>query len=139
MKYLPILFIGLLGLSMACPKHKLKKSIIGTWVHHGYTESSIVLNEADSLHIDSPGIQFNKDGTLIKRQNAGWCGTPPITYSNQEGTWRILSDTSVQISYAYWRGQVEEDLWIQSSKKGILKYEIIESRTPKPVKVIKEK
>lgn len=139
MKYLPILLIGLLGLSMACPKNKLKKSILGSWVHNGYSESSILLSSADSLRIDAPGIQFNKDGTLIKRQNAGWCGTPPITYSNQEGTWKIISDSSIQITYSYWRGEVEEDLWIQPSEKGILKYEIIESRTPKQTKVIKEK
>ena len=93
----------------------------------------------DSLKINSPGIEFRKNGTLIKRQNAGWCGTPPITYSNQEGSWKILSDTSIQISYDYWRGQVEENLWIQASEEGILKYEIIESRASQEQSINKEK
>ena len=138
MRYLPILLIGLLGLSMTCPKHKLKKSIIGTWVHDSYSENSAIFISSDSLKRDAPGIEFKKDGTLIKRQNDGWCGTPPITYSNQDGTWKIISDTSIQITYSYWRGQVEEDLWIQPSEKGILKYETIESRTIKNQPVNKQ-
>jgi hypothetical protein len=127
-KYSSVLILAFVSFGFACPKNKLKKAIVGSWSNSGYVENSIVADKSDSLAKDSPGIQFNKDGTLIKRQNAGWCGTPPITYSNQEGNWTVLNDSTIRISYSYWRGPVEEDLWIQSVNDTKLQYQIIASR-----------
>lgn len=128
MKYITVLLIALLSFSFMCPKNKLKKAIVGTWINSGYEESSLLLNKSDSLSDNAPGLQFQKNGVLIKRQNAGWCGTPPITYSNNEGTWEMLNDSTIRIAYSYWRGPVEEDLWIQSIDNSNLKFEIIASR-----------
>ena len=127
-KYLPVLLIAILSFGFMCPKNKLKKAIVGTWINSGYNESSLLLEKSDSLSNDAPGLQFQKNGILIKRQNAGWCGTPPITYSNNEGAWTVLNDSTIRISYSYWRGPVEEDLWIQSIDNSQLKFEIIASR-----------
>ena len=129
MKYSIVLILAIVSFGFTCSKNKLKKAIVGSWSNSGYVESSILAEKSDTLSIDSPGIQFNKDGTLIKRQNAGWCGTPPITYSNNEGNWTVLNDSTIRISYSYWRGPVEEDLWIQSVNDTKLQYQIIASRT----------
>ncbi len=44
------------------------------------------------------GYEFNLGGSLVIR-NFGWCGTPPLTYSNFEGSWQKEGDRILTLSY----------------------------------------
>lgn len=90
---------------------KLKDNLIGTWVQLEYLDNGILFEKQTAFAKDKPGVTFNADGTLVKRQNAGWCGTPPISYTNNDGTWRQTSDSTVTVNYSYWGGTAEED-WL---------------------------
>jgi len=90
----------------------LNEEIIGVWVYKNYNDSSSEYKKKNSFDKNEPGIKFKRNGKLIKRQNVGWCGTPPITYDNFQGTWKITSDSTLTIRYKYWDGMAEEDLLI---------------------------
>ena len=53
---------------------------------------------------DNAGIKFNSDKTFIERANSGWCGTPPISYTNYDGTWNAINENTFEINVAYWGG-----------------------------------
>ncbi len=63
-------------------------SIIGAWGYDSYdAETGIeAYKRQGSLSGDKSGYQFDSHGVLLVR-SAGWCGTPPLTYSNYEGSW----------------------------------------------------
>lgn len=78
--------------------------IIGIWVQLDYSDGIYTYQKFDAFADDRPGIEFRSDFTLIKRQNAGWCGTPPITYANFDGTWKKIADQRIELIYNYWGG-----------------------------------
>ena len=90
---------------------KTADPMIGIWVYSDYddTDQTIRYEKVKSFKEDEPGIEFKANGKLIKRQNVGWCGTPPIQYGNNDGTWQKTSDSTITISYTYWGGTAEED------------------------------
>lgn len=104
------------------------KAIVGTWVNDSYKDGKAIYKKYSDFKSDQPGIQLNKDGTMIKRQNAGWCGTPPISYSNFNGTWKKINKTTMTIRYEYWGGTAEEDLEIAELTKNTLAVKTIAYR-----------
>ncbi|MES2555789.1 MAG: hypothetical protein V4604_06550 [Bacteroidota bacterium] len=97
---------------------KTNDALIGTWIYSDSEDEAMSYKKVQSFKEDEGGIAFQSGGKLIKRQNVGWCGTPPIQYGNNDGTWKQTSDSTITISYAYWGGNVEEDwLIVQVSDK----------------------
>lgn len=88
-----------------------KHALIGTWIYSDYDDQAMHYEKARSFDENQPGIEFKRNGKLVKRQNEGWCGTPPITYKNFNGSWKQTSDSTLEIHYAYWGGTIEED-WL---------------------------
>ena len=84
------------------------------WVLESYEVETTVYSRQNSFDKDKPGICFLKGGKLLKRQNSGWCGTPPITYTNNEGTWELSGDSTIRIRYKFWGGTAEEEWQITS-------------------------
>jgi hypothetical protein len=80
--------------------------IIGTWIDDGYKGDTLRMYRAGELDAAKYGFTINEDGTFIERKNAGWCGTPPISYDNFEGTWEVVSDSLLDITVAYWGGMM---------------------------------
>jgi len=110
------LTIGLFVLSFLIttsfdPKGTDTEKLIGVWVYSGYDkEQNIVIYERRSkFDDDEAGIEFRQNNKLIKRQNTGWCGTPPISYGNYDGKWEVLTDSTIHLQYDYWGGVAEED------------------------------
>lgn len=112
-------------------------SVIGTWVEESDYELQIAedgitrLSRREELDPDSYGFILKEDGTFTERKNAGWCGTPPITYDNYEGSWEPVSDSLLDITVAYWGGIMTYQIRIVSledDKLGI-RYLFTEDRT----------
>jgi len=87
--------------------------LIGIWNYSEYLGNSSIYLRSNSF-IDEHCYQFNADGTLLERKNAGWCGTPPVTYADYAGTWRIINDTLIGIDVAYCGGNTRYNLDIES-------------------------
>ncbi len=61
--------------------------VVGVWINRQYNDGLLTFDKANEF-IDDYGISFLENGNLIERKNIGWCGTPPITYGDFEGTQR---------------------------------------------------
>lgn len=106
-RILLILFAGL-ALMPSCKKDEVKldlnqDKLVGSWINPVYQDSLIILVRSDSLKVNQYGICFKEDGKLLERKNIGWCGTPPVSYSDYEGTWS-KQDSTVTVNVGYWGG-----------------------------------
>jgi len=107
MKNLLLTCLLLSSLLYSCTKDALKidpdNPLIGVWNFSDY-ENDIQVFKRSQEFSDCHCYKFNSGGTLIERKNAGWCGTPPVSYADYQGTWEILSDTLIKINVGYWGG-----------------------------------
>lgn len=97
----------LLMLSLvACDRDEVPTDtgIVGIWVDDG-GDGLGNRRLRNHSHFDRAmsGLQFQADGTLIVRQNSSWCGSP-IVYVENLGTWRAVTDSTVQVQYPHWDG-----------------------------------
>lgn len=65
--------------------------LLGNWVEPIYDGEKITFKRANELPDESYGISFMESGDLIER-SSGWCGTPPLFFSDYEGEWKIDND-----------------------------------------------
>ena len=124
-----LLFVFLFSpLLFSCQKEKFTVDpdnlLLGIWNLSEYQDNAVVYTRQNEF-ADNPGYKFNADGTLLERKNSGWCGTPPITYADYEGTWRMQNDTIIQIKSGYWGGTMTYKLNIESVSDNTLKVEAI--------------
>ena len=61
--------------------------LIGNWVNPNYENETITFQRAASLNKDAPGVSFQENSIFIQR-TSGWCGTPPLTFYDDQGTWK---------------------------------------------------
>lgn len=78
------------------------ENLVGRWSDPIYSDSLITLGKIKRSK-DSYQITFMSDGGLIERKNAGWCGTPPISYADFAGSWSLV-DSTITINVGYWGG-----------------------------------
>jgi hypothetical protein len=88
--------------------------ILGTWVEEGQDADSLWLSRSPAMDPEKYGFTLKEDGAFIERKNAGWCGTPPITYADYEGTWIALSDSLLEVTVGYWGGTMTYQMRILS-------------------------
>lgn len=80
--------------------------LMGSWTQRSVDNSVITYQKVNTLPGNDYGISFRSDHSFIERKNAGWCGTPPITYGDFSGSW-TLRDSTINIRVAYWGGEAE--------------------------------
>jgi hypothetical protein len=100
------------------------EKILGVWVFKGYDNEDYnisVLQRSSGLDSSTGGFIFYREGRLLERKNAGWCGTPPISYANFPGTWDSQSDSVLKVNVGYWGGMTEYNLKIISLDRFQLK------------------
>ena len=95
--------------SISCSKNIMNDKLVGTWVYSNYENETFEYIKASKFIEDLQGIKFKKNGEIIKHQNAGWCGTPPIYYENSSGSWEMISNNNIYITYDYWGGTGNEN------------------------------
>jgi hypothetical protein len=124
MKKPPLLLIVFISLFFSCTKDKIEidpnNPLIGIWNYSDYNNNVQVYARSREFS-DNQGFKFNTDGTLLERKNSGWCGTPPITYSDYPGKWAIINDTLIRLEVGYWGGSMTYNLDIESVNSDSLK------------------
>ena len=80
--------------------------LIGSWFNPQYNDSIAIYERSEGLVDNDYSFSFHEDHTFVERKNAGWCGTPPISYADFNGTWTI-NDSFVEITVAFWGGTAE--------------------------------
>ncbi len=106
MRYLFAVLI-LSMLTFSCQKDETQDtgidSVIGNWSNPVYTDNTITFDKVFWINQDSYLLSIKNNGKLVERKNSGWCGTPPISYADFEGTWS-LTDSIITIHVGYWGG-----------------------------------
>lgn len=117
MKKATLILFTLSLLFTSCKKDEIaidpNNQLLGIWNVSEYVGNTTVYTRSSEF-IDEYGYQFKSDGTLTERQNAGGCGTPPITYADYAGTWSVINDTLIQMEVGYWGGVSSYQLDIES-------------------------
>jgi hypothetical protein len=104
--------------------------LIGNWIDRTVNNEEITMTHANHLRNAEYGFSFKEGGIFVERKNAGWCGTPPVTYEDFEGTWN-QTDSLIVITVGYWGGQMEYRWIIQSINRRSFTF-YLESETPLP-------
>lgn len=128
-KQLFIVFVFAL-LSISCKENPLvidpSDNIYGVWIYESSDSNFAVMKKAQNFDESKPGFSIYKDGKFIERKNSGWCGTPPISYSNYEGEWNKKSDELLQVSVGYWGGIEQYHIKIVYLTESELRYSRIQ-------------
>ncbi len=80
--------------------------LIGSWYNPQYNDSIVTFERSGGLVDNEYSFSFNEDKTFIERKNAGWCGTPPISYADFDGIWS-KNDSTIEINVDYWGGTAD--------------------------------
>ena len=81
-------------------------SLSGYWVNRQVVDSFYIFSRSGSLNHDDYGIAFLEGGEFIERGNIGFCATPPVTYTNYNGSYTV-SDSIINIHVPFWGGVAE--------------------------------
>lgn len=116
-----LVFLIVMVLIVSCEKDLMELEalgsnveIVGTWIEDEYKGDTLILQRNGAFDKEKYGFIINEDGTFIEHKNAGWCGTPPITYGSFEGSWEAVSDSLLDITVAYWGGVMTYQMRIVS-------------------------
>lgn len=114
----PYLLVALLIFLFAACEEKTDTEqnsdlLIGCWTNPQYSDSVVTFRKSNNLLADNYGIVFHADGSLVERKKSGWCATPPISYSDFEGSWE-RTDSLINILVGYWGGLARYQ-WIISA------------------------
>ncbi|CAN0197873.1 unnamed protein product [Discosporangium mesarthrocarpum] len=120
MRLLIIITIGLSSFIIEPQERIDEEKLHGHWTFADYKEGEVYLKKRYKFKKNKAGIEFRKNGKLVKRQNIGWCGTPPITYDNYDGKWWTNEYSEIVMKYKFWGGEIEEYWEIVEVNKGIL-------------------
>lgn len=124
MKILIPFFLIIASVLPSCEKDNIEidpdNPLIGVWINDGFI-GDITIYKRSAEFTNNYCYLFKSDGTLTERQIAGWCGTPPISYADYDGTWEIANDTLIRITVGSWNGDRSYRLDIESVNSRELK------------------
>ncbi|MFZ5939608.1 MAG: hypothetical protein ACOYXB_03455 [Bacteroidota bacterium] len=104
-----ILFLVLSCRSEQELKGDTEADLIGFWAERENNDTLEIYTRVGKLDPEDYGFAFGTDHMFTERANAGWCGTPPVTYTDYSGEWHLTGE-EISISVAYWGG-VTEQTW----------------------------
>ena len=104
-KIIILLFIFLIVACSNCTESQDKDVLHNVWVAQDEDfRNPKTLKSADEFDKNKYGFKILSDGVFIERKNSGWCGTPPIAYSNFYGAWEKLSEDTLEVVVEFWGG-----------------------------------
>lgn len=111
--FISVLFVGCNneGVTPNLSNLEGQEDLIGIWEYDAYeqindTSYAQIYRKVNKIASDQAGITFKQTGAFISKQNAGWCGTPPISYADYEGNFQVEDKNSIKINSTYWGGKM---------------------------------
>lgn len=98
----------------------------GYWINGTYNDTIVTFARATALANDQFSFGFEANGKFLENANSGWCGTPPIAYTQYEGEWSV-QDSVISITVPYWGGMAHLKWKITTLDENHLSYYAIES------------
>ncbi|MCH7401995.1 hypothetical protein ACFOUP_15710 [Belliella kenyensis] len=103
---------------------------VGNWTIGENHENGFSLIRTENLPDNTFGFSFFENGEMTSRRISGWCGTPPVAYSDYSGTWSI-GGTTLKLNMGFWGGRnIQEWKIISSNDSGnVVRIEILNAET----------
>lgn len=120
LNYIAILTLFAVFTSFQVTESKTSDFLFQKWIYEDYKNGNLIYESKRNFKKGRPGIEFTSNGTITRKQNSGWCGTPPIDFEIVSGTWKNISDSVVEIEYKYWGGLAKDTLQIVELTKSKL-------------------
>ncbi|MAL58602.1 MAG: hypothetical protein CMC14_00990 [Flavobacteriaceae bacterium] len=130
LNYIAILILSIIFTSFQITESKVSDFLFQKWIYEDYQNGNLIYESKRNFKKDKPGIEFKENGAITRKQNSGWCGTPPIVYETVYGTWKNVSDSLLEIEYKDWSGLRKDTLQIIELTKSKL--------TLKPIYTLKK-
>ncbi len=89
----------LINSAFIAPTKVTPEELIGCWVYKSYKNGLKTFVKSKDFKSKKPGFKFRADGTLTKRMDPDYCMRVKGPYANTEGTWEILDDNVLSITY----------------------------------------
>ena len=102
LKYISILLLFVVFASFQITVSKTSSFLYQKWIYKDYQNGNLVYESKRKFKKDKSGIEFKENGTVIRKQNSGWCGTPPIDFEIVSGTWKNISDSLIEVECKDW-------------------------------------
>jgi hypothetical protein len=96
--------------------------LIGSWVEPFYNEETTTYKRGSSLPDNASGISFSENGDFIER-SSGWCGTPPLSYTDYIGSFEI-DKTLIKITTEFYPGNYQWRIISLTEKELVVKIEL---------------
>lgn len=98
--------------------------LLGVWTNSTYDSNTntTTFERVGELPDEEYGVSFQEDGTYINR-SSGWCGTPPLTFFNIEGTF-ILDKDIVKVNIQDFPGNFQWKIVEVDESKLVVKREL---------------
>lgn len=126
-----LLLFSLILLLPGCTKDEpfaYPESLNGYWVNPVYSGQEITFTRSSAFNTNEYGIYFKKNRKLVERKNSGWCATPPVSYSDFEGTWK-QNGNRLLLHLSYWGGWMDVEWEIVSLDEEFLIIKVIEKNS----------
>ena len=65
--------------------------LIGHWAEPEYNEQTVTFSRVNKLPSEGYGISIKAKNDFVER-SSGWCGTPPLIFSDYEGKWELTEE-----------------------------------------------
>lgn len=98
--------------------------LIGVWIEPTYNGEVTTFKRGKALLKESSGVSFSLNGDFTER-TSGWCGTPPLSFFNIEGTFN-LSEGLITISTNSYPSKYAWRIISLSEKELVIKRELTE-------------
>lgn len=132
MKYLPYLLVLFLFSFKQPNLVSFEDRILGVWIPAGHENKIYTFEKAEEFDQKKAGVEFKKRNKLIKRENADWCGTPPISYRNYDGIWASFKDgETINLRYEFWGGMAETKWKITELSETSMNVTVLDYKTEK--------
>lgn len=128
MSYKNILLLIFIGSLYSCENNEAiidaDNLILGNWIEPVYDGETTTFTRGSSLPNDAYGITFKQNGDFIER-TSGWCGTPPLIFSDYKGSFKI-DETLVKINTEFYPNSFQWRIITLTETELIVKRELSE-------------
>ncbi|CAL2091023.1 conserved exported protein of unknown function [Tenacibaculum sp. 190524A02b] len=88
--------LAVILMATACQKNEeipvnTNNLLVGYWANAVHTDDSITFERVGELPTNNYGIAFKENNVFIQR-TSGWCGTPPLSFYDDNGTYEKNED-----------------------------------------------
>ncbi|TVZ56320.1 hypothetical protein OD91_1604 [Lutibacter sp. Hel_I_33_5] len=93
--------------------------LLGNWSHSEYNNGEITFKRVDQLPNEENGISIKAEGVFLER-TSGWCGTPPLSFFDIDGTWTLLEKDKIEIHTDTYQGTLQWNIISVTEKELIV-------------------